>query len=47
MRGVYVDTGRVHAAPAGSSPHARGLLNEFKSKVITDQDHPRMRGVYH
>ena len=31
---------------SGSSPLARGLLNNFKSKVITAQDHPRSRGVY-
>ena len=27
-------------------PARAGFTNEFKSKVITAQDHPRSRGVY-
>ena len=32
--------------PRGIIPARAGFTNDFKSKVITAQDHPRSRGVY-
>ena len=45
-RGVYVELGAWKHEGNGSSPLARGLLQDQSPQAVVTTDHPRSRGVY-